>query len=209
MVILQSILRAEILLLVASLSIYPESVINEGIVIVELSLSATLVFEEISLIKVPVRPVVYAISVLLIKHVVSLVTFATLTHIIPHSVPISEALLEISTVNAAVLPSILSKSLRQPIYEFSFEFVTVEIVLHSFTMLQAILELPEIEIAYIVDHIPLVFSCCPSPSGRPPHHVPSYCSTLRCGSLVAALSQRLNQKKVPLPCFLFWWYCPM
>jgi hypothetical protein len=206
---LHSILRAEILFFVASFSVYPKSIIHEAIVIVELPLSASLIFEEIAFIQVPIRPVIYAKAVLFIQHIVPLIAFTTLVRIIPHSIPVSEALLEVSTVNAAILPGILSKPLRQPIYEFSFKFVSIEVVLHSLSVLEAVLEVSEIEIACISDHLPFVFSCCPSPSGRPPHQVPSYCSTLRCGSLVAALSQRLNQKKVPLPCFLFWWYCPI
>lgn len=133
--IFHSILRAEILFLIASFSIYPKSIIDKGVVIEELTLPTSLVLEEITFIEISICPVIYTIAVLFIEHIVPFIAFATLSRIVPYSISVSETLFEVSTVNAAILPGILSKPFRQPIYEFSFKFVSVEVVLHSLTVL--------------------------------------------------------------------------
>ena len=112
-----------------------------------MSLTATLVFEEISFVEVSVCPVIHPIAVFLIEHVMSLVAFAAIGNIVPHSISVSKALFEISAVNAAVLPSVFSKPLGEAIHKLSLKLIAVEVILYSLSVFQSVFEVPQIEVA--------------------------------------------------------------
>lgn len=111
-----------------------------------MSLTATLVFEEISFIKVSVCPVIHPIAVFFIEHVMSLVALVAIRNIVPHSISISKALLEISAVYAAVLPSVFSKPLGKAVHKLSLKFIAVKVILYSFSMFESVFKVPEIEV---------------------------------------------------------------
>jgi hypothetical protein len=77
----------------------------------------------------------------------TLVALTTLRHVVPHPIAITEALLKITTVDTAVLPGVLAESLWKTIHEFPFKFVSVKVVLYSLSMLEAVLEVPEVEVS--------------------------------------------------------------
>ena len=77
----------------------------------------------------------------------SLVALVAIRNIVPHSISISKALLEISTVDAAVLPSVFSKPLGKAVHKLSLKFIAVKVILYSFSMFESVFKVSKIEVA--------------------------------------------------------------
>jgi hypothetical protein len=87
----------KIVLLLAFFPVQPKSIVNLLIIVKKLTLTTSLVFDEISLVGISIFPVVFAITMFSIEHVVPLKMFGTFW-IVPHAVTVSVPLLEISLV---------------------------------------------------------------------------------------------------------------
>lgn len=107
----QSVLSDEILFLVTSLAVYPKALIDKFLLEEELSLSASLVFEESAFVEIAICPIIHSEAVFFIKHIMSFVILCTWLRVCPNTVSVAIALFEVSSIEADISPSILSESL--------------------------------------------------------------------------------------------------
>lgn len=130
------------------LSVLPKSlVLKLAFRVIELSIAIAVVVIKISLILPPVVPCIHSIASLLVIGVVTAISFEPILVGEPNSISASLSLLEVSLVRALVGPDVLAVALRHAVYVLSSVIIAVSVVLHSFSVLQAVFEHSSEEVA--------------------------------------------------------------
>lgn len=102
---------------------------------------------EVTLIVIAFVPDVEAVTALLIEEVVSAVAFAVRPIILlPNTKAVTQSLLEVAFVMAAILPEVLTVAIRQAVYVQPGVAIAVGELLHALAVLQPVAELTLVEV---------------------------------------------------------------
>ena len=145
-----------IVLFVAFLSIDPEATVYKAIIEKEIALTRPLIFDEIALVDIPIGPVIDAISMFSIEHVVPFILLFSF-RVVPDSISISKTLLKITSIVWAIFPVVGSEPLRQSIDKLPAIFIAIGVVLDSLPMFKSVFEFAHVEIPWIYVEVPLDF----------------------------------------------------
>ena len=115
-----------------------------------------MVFNEIALVDISIGPVVDAISMFSIEHVVTFILLFPL-RVVPYSISVSKSLFEIPSIVRAIFPVVGSESFGQSVDKLSAIFITVGVVLDSLPVFESVFELAHVEIAWIDVEVPFDF----------------------------------------------------